>query len=536
MKLREIIGQDGLMNAKVIAGLDGIHRQIDSISVLEVAESTISTWVVRNQLYITSFYAIKDDVQMQKIVIETLNKCGCCGLVICHLDMILKTISTEVADLCNVLHFPLIVAETHVSYMDILNPIIALLSGGVKRSEEDKAKTEFMDLLLEEKELPDILEKISFNIGHEISFFDVQCNCLYSNKGDLEKAEERDYLQEHVPWKNKNLSVLKYQIIENGKKAMLYYIKSKKNFFGVIILNFSEGERKEELLEIANNMNLVCALLFSRKRRLYNIEHTYKQEYIGDLLVWNFRSVDVAVNRGNELGLPMEDKKYIVVININAIQKTDDKKSHSELNHYIHHWFMPHIIEYASMYNSGSIVHSRSDVILLFLPDEKKKNSIANLTQRLLLLFEHNIKTTISIGVSNRIADIEGIPGAYNEAFDSAVLGREYCGENKIIYFKNIWFLHYIKQMRNQPEAEGMAEQILKPLYEFDQKKGTDLTHTLKVLLQCQMEQGAAAKRLFVHRNTILYRKNQITEILGYPAFEMPYIVNLMAAVVLKER
>lgn len=90
--------------------------------------------------------------------------------------------------------------------------------------------------------------------------------------------------------------------------------------------------------------------------------------------------------------------------------------------------------------------------------------------------------------------------------------------------------------VRNQPEAEGMAEQILKPLYEFDQKKGTELTHTLKVLLQCQMEQGAAAKRLFVHRNTILYRKNQITEILGYPAFEMPYIVNLMAAVVLKER
>lgn len=533
MRVNEIVGWGGLKNAKVIAGEGGLERSLDSISVLEVAESTISTWVIKNQLYITSFYAIKDDVKMQKIVIETLNKSGCCGLVLCHLKMILGTVSEEIIEVCNELDFPLIVAETQVSYIEILNPIIAKLS----EPEKEKAKTEFLDLLLEEKELPEILEKLSFDVGYEISFFDVQCNCLYSNKGDLEREEERKFLREYIPWKNKKFGVLKYEIVEQfmPKKTMLYYIKSKKNFFGVMMISYPDEESTEKILDIANSMNLICALLFSRKQRIHNVEDNYRQEYISDLLVWNFRDTEVAVRRGHELGMPMEDKRYILVININAIQKIKDEKAAGELQHYVRHWFMPHISEYARSYGDNSIVYYRSDVVLLFLPKEKKREDMSLLAQKLSALFENNTRTSISIGISNEISAIEGIPGAYNEAFDSAIMGREYCGENKVIYYKDIWFLHYIKKMKNQPEAEKMAAEILEPLYEFDKSKGTELIYTLKILLQCRLEQKEAAERLYIHRNTMLYRKKQIVDILGYPAFELPYLFNLTAAMIIKE-
>lgn len=302
-----------------------------------------------------------------------------------------------------------------------------------------------------------------------------------------------------------------------------------------MMISYPEEEDAEKILETANSMNLVCALLFSRKRRIHNIEDTYRQEFISDLLVWNFRDTEVAVRRGRELGMAMEDKRYILVININAIQKIKSEKSAEELRHYVRHWFMPHISEYARSYGENSIVYYRSDVVLLFLPEKAKAEDMSILIERLCSLFENNTRTTISIGVSNEILSIEGIPAAYNEAFDSAIIGREYCGENKAVYYKDIWFLHYIKKMRTQPEAERIAEQVLYPLYEFDRNKGTELVYTLKVLLQCRMDQAEAAERLYIHRNTILYRKKQIVDILGYPAFELPYLLNLTAAVLVKE-
>lgn len=535
MQIKEILTYGGLKHAQIVAGAKGADRKIDSISVLEVAESTISTWVVKNQLYITSFYAIKNDVKMQKIVIETLNRSGCCGLVICHLQMILGEAHPDIIALCDALDFPLIVADTEVSYVEILNPIIARLSGTKEQKADEKARTEFLDFLLEEKELPEILERISYNIRHEVSFYDVQCNCLYSNKGDLEKAEERKYLQEHIPWEKKKLSVLKYQVWEKdaGKYTMLYYIKSKKNFFGVIMINYMEEEKKEEILETANNMNLVCALLFSRKRRLYNIEYSYRREFISDLLVWNFRSTEVAVSRGRELGILLEDKKYIVVVNVNAIQKTRDEKEIEELNHYIRHWFMPNITKYVKDYHPDGIAHYRSDVVILLLPDEPKPGALYDLTEQLMGLFENNTRTTISIGVSSSMGKVTDIPNAYNEAFDSAVMGRRYCGENKRIYYKDLWLLCHLKQLRSQPEMQEISTQILGSLYEYDANKGTNLVRTLQVLFECQMDVSGAAERLFIHRNTLLYRKNQIAEVLGCPAFEIPYLLNLMAAVIL---
>ena len=84
LTVKEALKFGGLFGATVVAGDLGLSKQIESVSVLEIAESNISRWVLKNQLYITSFYAIFDNVEQQKIVIESLANHGCCGLVLCY--------------------------------------------------------------------------------------------------------------------------------------------------------------------------------------------------------------------------------------------------------------------------------------------------------------------------------------------------------------------------------------------------------------------------------------------------------------------
>ena len=127
LTIKEALKFGGLFGASVVAGKEGLDTPIESVSVLEVAEHNISRWVLKNQLYITSFYAIWDNVAQQKEVIETLIDCECCGLVLCYVGTWIRQIDLGIIQLCDEAGFPLIQARTDVSYIEIMNPIITLL-------------------------------------------------------------------------------------------------------------------------------------------------------------------------------------------------------------------------------------------------------------------------------------------------------------------------------------------------------------------------------------------------------------------------
>ncbi|HHV39345.1 MAG TPA: hypothetical protein GXX70_07645 [Tepidimicrobium sp.] len=131
MIVKDILSFGGLEDAQIVAGVDGINNKVTSATVLEVAEEKIKTWVFKNQLYITSFYAIMQDIEMQKIVISALSEKKASGLVICHIDLFIKEIHPDIIKLCNKLKFPLIVANTKRTYVEILNPIVLKLMGNL---------------------------------------------------------------------------------------------------------------------------------------------------------------------------------------------------------------------------------------------------------------------------------------------------------------------------------------------------------------------------------------------------------------------
>ncbi len=45
------------------------------------------------------------------------------------------------------------------------------------------------------------------------------------------------------------------------------------------------------------------------------------------------------------------------------------------------------------------------------------------------------------------------------------------------------------------------------------------------------MDMAETARRMFIHRNTLLYRKNKIIELLGYSPFEIPNLMNILLIV-----
>ena len=66
---------------------------------------------------------------------------------------------------------------------------------------------------------------------------------------------------------------------------------------------------------------------------------------------------------------------------------------------------------------------------------------------------------------------------------------------------------------RTLRQAEAAVTRVLGPLMRYDSEHGTELVRSLGVFLSCNRSWQRAAKQLFVHKQTLVYRIRRVEEI-----------------------
>ena len=69
---------------------------------------------------------------------------------------------------------------------------------------------------------------------------------------------------------------------------------------------------------------------------------------------------------------------------------------------------------------------------------------------------------------------------------------------------------------QNQEDIEAYLEDILLPIIEYDQSRGTELLMTLFYYSRFNKSVGYVSKKLNIHPNTLYQRVKKIEELLGY--------------------
>ena len=201
LTIKEALKFGGLFGASVVAGKEGLDTPIESVSVLEVAEHNISRWVLKNQLYITSFYAIWDNVAQQKEVIETLIDCECCGLVLCYVGTWIRQIDLGIIQLCDEAGFPLIQARTDVSYIEIMNPIITLLyeenTRAMVTNDYSMVRNDFLNLVVNEENIDVVFQQMNRRLKKKVSYYDTYGKVIYSDRELSAIQAEEEYLKDN---------------------------------------------------------------------------------------------------------------------------------------------------------------------------------------------------------------------------------------------------------------------------------------------------------------------------------------------------
>ena len=133
-----------------------------------------------------------------------------------------------------------------------------------------------------------------------------------------------------------------------------------------------------------------------------------------------------------------------------------------------------------------------------------------------------------SAGISKTFSSLLQLPVYYNQAVSAHYWGSAINRKDYLYSYQDYYLYHLLGSSKKEVDIEGMCDERLMKLVEYDKKNKTEYFDTLYVFLSCESSVTKAADKLFIHRNTMAQRIKKIREITNIDFSSNQDIVNIM--------
>lgn len=155
--------------------------------------------------------------------------------------------------------------------------------------------------------------------------------------------------------------------------------------------------------------------------------------------------------------------------------------------------------------------------LVMIVPDDRMVDRIAaTMLQRMRALDQ-----SASVGVSGAYAGAGGLRAGYHDAIAASGLGPG------VQYSQTIQLAQILIMTNTSAPLDALARRMLAPLLEYDAKSNGELVRTLHTYLRLRRHVTDTAEQLFIHRNTLRYRLQQIQDLLGVDLEDTETMTNL---------
>lgn len=116
------------------------------------------------------------------------------------------------------------------------------------------------------------------------------------------------------------------------------------------------------------------------------------------------------------------------------------------------------------------------------------------------------------VGVGSLFYDVTSLKLAYERA--KAAVNYAISNKKPLVYFDEMGFFRLLGMVRDPALLKEMGQLVLQPLIAYDEHHNAQYVETLSCYLEANGSVQAVAERMFTHRNTVIYRINNIKRIL----------------------
>jgi purine catabolism regulator len=268
-----------------------------------------------------------------------------------------------------------------------------------------------------------------------------------------------------------------------------------------LIFPSSSGDRVTGLASVLEMVGPLFALALARRRDLAGVERRLRTEALDALLAGAYGDPAQMARRAAELGHDLSRPHAALVVDLDA-GPADERVVKAALGDEVPRaWVRAHSGEVAA---------------LLPLDEGADGTALAALASRL----EERLARAMgaaawSAGLGRPLTGASEARRSYGEARDAARLGRLVLGPGRVARPADLGVYRLLLQLRASGELDEFTRTTLGPLL-AEVRSSQALMETLEVFFACNGNLSEAARRLHLHRNSLIYRLNRARELLGH--------------------
>ena len=505
--VRDVLELPPLLQARVVAGAGGLERIVRSVNVMEVPD--ILDWVKADELLLTTAYPLREDLAALGELVPRLADKGLAGIAIKPTRYI-EAIPREMIDAAERLDFPLIELPPPASFNEIIGAVLAVIldvqSARLERAAEIHDR--FTKIVLSGGGLRQIAEALAEAIALPVAIVDGQVGVLAHSAGFDVAA---------TPWLElsdvSDLEEGPVSTVLGGRPAIVQSVRVGAEQHGLIVALGMLSTLGEDELEALYYAATVAALRQVQARAVAEADRRFQAVCLEELVTGHVTDRAALMERSAAFDWDLGTPRAVLVAEFHELSG----RPFGQLAGSSDELLARHrLVEAARRtLGHGSIVWERTAGVAALLPVTARGREAARLAGSELLAegARRLPGSVIDVGLGRPVADPLRLDESYREARNAIAVAGWRRRHGDVSLFEE---LDLDRLLFNTPEEErgAFVETAIGALVAYDQRRRTNLVETLEVYLATR-NVADAARRLFVHYNTLANRLERIARIVG---------------------
>lgn len=241
-----------------------------------------------------------------------------------------------------------------------------------------------------------------------------------------------------------------------------------------------------------------AALEWAKQNAVGVAEERMRAAFVDDLLAAEIADPQAWIQRGASLGFDLTRPHVAWIVEAKGVAD----------------WPAP-LLRFIAERGCAVPRSKREEGMLLFWPANDPKSGrdhkgiAAEFVARLLTAYP---RARLIVGIGRPATGPAAWLQSMHQARESWRLGKEWKG-TPVTYFGDLGLYQLLTALATNPEAARFQRKMLNKLIAYDTEKNAELVATLEGFFACHGNLSQTAVRLHIHRNTLTYRLEQISNI-----------------------
>ncbi len=255
---------------------------------------------------------------------------------------------------------------------------------------------------------------------------------------------------------------------------------------------FCEGED-----DVAANACSFLGIHFLTIKQYYDEKYD-RNSFVKNIIVDNILPGDV-LYRTRELRLTVEARRAVYLV---RVQKTTENSALDILKNLFPDRNRDFVIR----------IDDNDSVVIKEFAQDTTKEGVMQVAQNIVDTLSGEEMVSVSVGISTMVDTIQDLAQAYREARIALEVGKVFDTEKSIISYENLGIGRLIYQL-----PTTLCELFLKEVFKKESINVLDseTIGTIQKFFENNLNVSETSRKLFVHRNTLVYRLDKIKKLTG---------------------